>query len=91
MLPEFAYREDKEGNWQGLLTNIEKATVVTTAVYSKEALPQSGDAIQGVLMKGTLSGVGIPTENMKWHHFSEVNRTTDEKRKEFLDELPLKV
>ena len=88
LLPKFAYYEDKDENWQGLLTSIEKVTLITTATYSKESLTEYGDAIQGVFMNSTLRGVGIPMENMKWIHFSEVNRTTDERRKEFLKQLP---
>lgn len=88
LLPQFAYKEDSAGNWQSLLTHIEKTTVVTTATYSKEALTEYGDAIEGIFMNSTLSGVGIPKENMKWIHFSEVNRTTDERRRAFLKDLP---
>lgn len=87
-LPKFAYQEDHSGNWQPLLTHIKKATVVTTATYSKESLTKYGDAIEGVLMNSTLNMVGIPKDHMKWIHFSEVNRTTDERRKAFLKELP---
>ncbi len=87
-LPKFAYQEDRDGNWQGLLTNIKKATVVTTATYSKESLTTYGDVIQGVFMNSTLRSVGIPIEKMKWIYFSEVNITTDERKKEFLEQLP---
>lgn len=86
LLPKFTYLEDKEGNWKPLLTNIKKVTVVTTAVYSKEGLQPS--AIEEVFMNKTLKGIGIPKENMKWFHFSEVNRTTDKRRKEFLKKIP---
>ncbi|MDG4969513.1 NAD(P)H-dependent oxidoreductase [Lactococcus lactis] len=58
-LPQFAYTEDEEGNWEGLLKHIQKVTLVTTATYSKEALTKNGDAIQGVFMNSTLRGVGI--------------------------------
>lgn len=74
--------------WQALLTYIEKTTVITTSTYSKESLTEYGDAVEGVLMNSTLNGVGIPQKNMKWIHFSQVNRTTDERRKAFLKELP---
>ncbi|NJE64396.1 hypothetical protein E0L10_09710 [Enterococcus durans] len=87
-LPKFAYQEDRDGNWQGLLTNIKKATVVTTATYSKESLTTYGDVIQGVFMNSTLRSVGIPIEKMKWIYFSEVNITTNERKKEFLEQLP---
>lgn len=88
LLPHFAYYEDDQGSWHALLTNIKKATLVTTAAYSKKELTKYGDAIQGVFMNSTLSGIGIPMENMKWIHFSEVNRTTDESRKDFLKQVP---
>lgn len=87
-LPKFAYLEDANGNWQGLLTNIEKVSVITTATYTKEELIKNDDVIQGVFMNSTLNGVGISKENMKWIHFGRVNRTTNERREKFLKLVP---
>lgn len=89
MLPHFAYSEDEDGNWAGLLTNIKKVTTITTSTLSKEDLIEYGNAIEGVLMGGTFVHLGILKQNMKWEHFSEVNRTTNEKRTSFLKEVPL--
>lgn len=89
LLPNFAYLEDKEGNyWKPLLTNIKKATVITTAPSSKELISYAGNAIEGILINSALVSIGIPQEHMKWIHFPEVKQTTTEKRKEFLEQLP---
>ena len=36
MLKKFAYQVDEQGTWTGLLTNIKKVTVITTASMTKE-------------------------------------------------------
>ena len=89
LLPNYAYLEDKAGDyWKPLLTNIKKATVITSAPSPKEVLTKAGNAVQGILIDSALVSVGIPRENMKWIHFADVNRTTETKRKEFLEEVP---
>lgn len=87
MLANFAYNEDN--GWTGLLTNIKKATVITTSTVTQEYLEtESGDPIQGVFINRTLADMGINPQNNKWIHFGKVNITTDEARTEFLNNLP---
>ncbi|WP_252898938.1 hypothetical protein [Secundilactobacillus odoratitofui] len=87
MLKGFAYTEDPE--WRGLLTYINKATVITTATLTKDYLrQQSGDPIQGNLINRTLADIGIDSTKTNWIHFGEVNLTTDDVRKQFLTDLP---
>lgn len=87
MLKGFAYTEDPE--WRGLLTYINKATVITTATLTKDYLrQQSGDPIQGNLINRTLADIGIDPTKTNWIHFGEVNLTTDDVRKQFLTDLP---
>lgn len=87
MLKGLAYTEDPE--WRGLLTYINKATVITTATLTKDYLrQQSGDPIQGNLINRTLADIGIDPTKTNWIHFGEVNLTTDDVRKQFLTDLP---
>jgi len=87
MLKDFAYNEDD--GWKGLLTYIKKVTVITTSTVTKDYLKNDcGDPIQGVFINRTLVDLGISAKNVKWIHFGEITTTTDEKRTEFLDNLP---
>lgn len=87
MLSGFAY--DESNGWKGLLTNIKKATVITTSTITKEYLEKEcGNPIQDVFINRTLSDMGIDPRTVKWIHFGEVNVTTDQAREEFLDKLP---
>lgn len=87
MLKDFAYVEDP--NWRGLLTYINKATVITTATITKDYLRhESGDPIQGNLINRTFSDIGIDPAKTNWIHFGKVNLTTDNVRKQFLADLP---
>ncbi len=90
MLSGFGFQEDKQtGALIGLLTNIKKTTVISTSTTDKEYIEsEAGNAIQGVFINRTLADLGIKNEYTKWIHFSRVNLTTDEKRKEFLEEIP---
>lgn len=89
MLSGFAFLEDKTtGALKGLLTNIEKATVISTSTTDKDYIEsEAGNAIQGVFINRTLADLGIKNEYTKWIHFSGVNLTTDEKRKQFLRQI----
>lgn len=92
MLNGFGYSEDERGNLTGLLTNIQKTTVITTSTADKEYLEtEGGNAIQGVFINRTLADLGIKNEHTKWIPFGRVNLTTDENRKLFLEELPQKI
>ncbi|MDN4636466.1 NAD(P)H-dependent oxidoreductase [Bacillus altitudinis] len=89
MLSGFAFIEDQNtGTLQGLLTNIKKTTVISTSTTDKEYIEsEAGNAIQSVFIDRTLADLGIKNESTNWIHFSRVNLTTDEKRKQFLKEI----
>lgn len=89
MLSGFAFIEDQNtGTLQGLLTNIKKTTVISTSTTDKEYIEsEAGNAIQSVFIDRTLADLEIKNESTKWIHFSRVNLTTDEKRKQFLKEI----
>lgn len=89
MLSGFAFIEDQNtGTLQGLLTNIKKTTVISTSTTDKEYIEsEAGNAIQSVFIDRTLADLGLKNESTKWIHFSRVNLTTDEKRKQFLKEI----
>ncbi|MCM3064479.1 NAD(P)H-dependent oxidoreductase [Bacillus altitudinis] len=89
MLSGFAFIEDQNtGTLKGLLTNIKKTTVISTSTTDKEYIEsEAGNAIQSVFINRTLADLGIKNESTKWIHFSRVNLTTDEKRKQFLKEI----
>ncbi|PAF34062.1 flavodoxin, partial [Terribacillus saccharophilus] len=93
MLSGFAFLEDKEtGELKGLLTNIRKTTVISTSTTDKEYIEsEGGNAIQGVFINRTLADLGLKNEYTNWIHFSGVNLTTDEKRRQFLEEIPQKL
>lgn len=87
MLKGFAYEEDS--GWRGLLTYIHKATVITTATYSKAYFQQhSGDPIQSNLIDRTFADIGIDPQKSQWIHLGEANTTTDAVRHRFLVDLP---
>ncbi|MBR0629404.1 hypothetical protein HER23_15400 [Bacillus altitudinis S70-5-12] len=89
MLSGFAFIEDQNtGTLKGLLTNIKKTTVISTSTTDKEYIEsEAGNAIQSVFINRTLADLGLKNESTKWIHFSRVNLTTDEKRKQFLKEI----
>ncbi|MCY7714922.1 NAD(P)H-dependent oxidoreductase [Bacillus altitudinis] len=89
MLRGFAFTEDQHaGALKGLLTNIKKTTVISTSTTDKEYIEsEAGNAIQSVFIDRTLADLGMKNESTKWIHFSRVNLTTDEKRKQFLKEI----
>lgn len=89
MLSGFAFIEDQNtGTLKGLLTNIKKTTVISTSTTDKKYIEsEAGNAIQSVFINRTLADVGLKNESTKWIHFSRVNLTTDEKRKQFLKEI----
>ncbi|MEC3735515.1 NAD(P)H-dependent oxidoreductase [Bacillus safensis] len=89
MLRGFAFLEDKNtGALKGLLTNIKKTTVISTSTTDKDYIEsEGGNAIQSVFINRTLADLGIKNESTQWIHFSGVNLTTDEKRKQFLKEI----
>ncbi|WP_285527313.1 NAD(P)H-dependent oxidoreductase [Bacillus altitudinis] len=89
MLSGFAFIEDQNtGTLQGLLTNIKKTTVISTSTTDKDYIEsEAGNAIQSVFINRTLADLGLKNESTKWIHFSRVNLTTDEKRKQFLKDI----
>lgn len=87
MLKGFAYEEDPE--WRGLLTYINKATVITTATITKtDLITTSGNPIQGNLINRVFADISIAPANTNWIHFGEANITTDAVRQQFLADLP---
>ncbi|MCY7439730.1 NAD(P)H-dependent oxidoreductase [Bacillus altitudinis] len=89
MLSGFAFIEDQHtGALKGLLTNIKKTIVISTSTTDKDYIEsEAGNAIQSVFINRTLADLGLKNESTKWIHFSRVNLTTDEKRKQFLKEI----
>jgi len=87
MLKGFAYAEDPD--LRGLLHNIRRATVITTATMTKaELINDAGDPIQSNLIGQTFPGIGIAPQTAHWIHLGEANTTTDAVRKQFLADLP---
>lgn len=87
MLKGFAYEETPI--WRGLLTYIHKATVITTATYSKAYFQtHAGDPIQRNLIDRTFADIGIDPQKSQWIHLGEANTTTDAVRHQFLTDLP---
>jgi len=87
MLRGFAYNEAPE--WHGLLTYIQKATVITTATLTKDYLKkESGDPIQGNLINRVFTDIGIDPNQTNWIHLGEANTTSDAVRQQFLTDLP---
>lgn len=87
MLRGFAYHESPE--WRGLLTWINKATVITTSTVTKAYLQTAaGDPIQGNLINRVMADLGIDPQTINWLHFGEANTTTDAVRQKFLADLP---
>ncbi|WP_125714109.1 NAD(P)H-dependent oxidoreductase [Agrilactobacillus yilanensis] len=87
MLKNFAYIEEPE--WQGKLTYIKHATVITTATMTKKYIEQeAGDPIQRNLIDRVFTDIGITPDRSTWLHFGEVNLTTDQVRQSFLERIP---
>ncbi|PWG00412.1 NAD(P)H-dependent oxidoreductase [Levilactobacillus bambusae] len=85
MLKNFAYEEP----WRGLLANIQRTTVISTATVTKDYLTtEAGDPIQGVLINRVFADLGIDPKTTRWIHLGEANVTTDAVRNKFLRELP---
>ncbi|MDH6365850.1 NAD(P)H dehydrogenase (quinone) [Enterococcus sp. PF1-24] len=86
LLNHFAYIDTKTGV-AGKLTNITKATVITTSKAPTWYLKWfGGNAINKVLIKSTLKGIGI--KNAKWINMDKINSSTLEQRQAFLTQLP---
>ncbi|MGY3778511.1 NAD(P)H-dependent oxidoreductase [Isobaculum melis] len=85
MLNHFSYEEGKLG-LVGQLTQIKKATIITTATSPKWYLRYfKGNYVKNILMKGTLKDMGI--KKMKWLHVGNVKGITQIKRQKFLANL----
>lgn len=81
MLMNFAYRQ-KEIGIEGLLTNIKKAKIITTATTPKFIMRIAGF---GITMKmGILGGIGV--KKSKWEHHS-FTKDSKEKREKFLEKI----
>ncbi|AUI71909.1 NAD(P)H-dependent oxidoreductase [Companilactobacillus alimentarius] len=84
MLSGFAYDETAE--WKGLLTNIERAVVITTSATTKDYLVNNcGDPIQNVFIKRTLVDVGLNPKETRWIHVGKVNQISADERQKFLN------
>lgn len=86
MLKKFAYSEEN-GEWTGLLTNITKVNVITTASMTKKDLVETGNAIQGVFLDSILTSLGISNQNMQWIHLGEITDPNNDNRIKFLESL----
>lgn len=84
-LKNFAYKYGENG-MQGLLTNINKALVLTTSQaltgYIKEGL---GDPINNLFINGALKSVGV--KNATWLNCQRTSTGSDELRKEYLKDV----
>lgn len=88
MLHGFAYDSTREVPWEGLLTYINKVTVITTSTARKEYLQNNcGDPIQGVFINRTLDDLGITPDKTKWIHYEKVDRSPRAAHEEFLQQL----
>ncbi len=82
MLKNFSYVETKYG-LKGLLTHINKTTVITTSEYPTWYLKLlSGNPIKGTFIKKTLKSVGL--KNIKWFNSEYTTSGKKEKRINFL-------
>ncbi|AKP67141.1 NAD(P)H-dependent oxidoreductase [Companilactobacillus ginsenosidimutans] len=88
MLHGFAYDSTDEIPWQGLLSYINRVTVITTSTVTKDYLvEQCGNPIQGVFINRTLDDLGILPEKSNWIHYGKVDKTPKENHVNFLNEL----
>lgn len=89
MLNHFSYEEEKLG-LIGQLTQIKKATIITTATSPKWYLRYfKGNYIKKIFIKGTLKDMGI--KKMKWLHVGNVKGITQIRRQQFLANLATKL
>ena len=86
LLKTFAYVENPStGLLQGLL-NIDEAMVISTSTAPTFYLRYfCGNTIGGAMLGHTLKGVGA--KRRRWVNCARANKTTDAKRKAFLEEL----
>lgn len=85
MLKNFSYVETKYG-LKGLLTHINKTTVITTSEYPTWYMKfLLGNPIKGIFIKRTLKGVGI--KNVKWLNSDYTTSGKNERRKKFLQKV----
>ncbi len=85
LLKQFAYVGTNTGV-KGLLTNIRKATAITTAVSAKWYLKYfCGNPIEGVFLKTTMKAIGI--KRVKWLHSSDISRNDTVKRNKFIQRI----
>ena len=85
MLNQFSHINTPTGV-KGLLTNIEKVTVITTSKSPTWYLKYfGGNAIKKVLIKSTLKTIGI--NKSKWVNLDEIDQSSTEKRTKFLNRL----
>ncbi|CBL92471.1 NAD(P)H dehydrogenase [Leuconostoc gasicomitatum] len=80
----FAYVSGRTGV-KGLLTNIYSAEVITTSTSPKFYIKYfSGNCINGSV-RSTLKQIGV--KKFSWKHLGNINNSTNEKRKKFLQSL----
>ncbi|MBR8535612.1 NAD(P)H-dependent oxidoreductase [Carboxylicivirga sediminis] len=85
MLKNFSYVETKYG-LKGMLTHINKTTVITTSEYPTWYLKfLSGNPIKGIFINKTLKGVGL--KNIKWLNSEYTTTGKIERRKKFLQKV----
>ena len=85
MLKNFAYKESATG-LIGQLSHITKVTIVTTSEGPTWYIKYfKGNFVKGVLIRGILRDIGI--KNTKWINFSNIKKSSKEKRLKFLEDL----
>lgn len=86
MIDKFAFEADSKGKLHGKLTNIKRATLISTSEiptwYMKYV---AGDSIRRPFMSTTLKDVGI--HNSKWFNKGRVGSSTDASRKDFINKI----
>ncbi len=86
MLKDFAYTETKSRLLKGLLTHINKTTVITTSGGPTWYLKLfGGNTIKKVFIKSTLKAVGI--KNAKWINCSKTLPNNNTEREKFLEKI----
>ena len=85
MLKNFAYKEVNLG-LQGLLTHIQKTTVITTSNSPKIYIQLfGGNPIKGGLIKRVFKDLGI--RNVSWFHCGDTKKEALNKRKAFIEKV----
>lgn len=74
MLPNVSYDSDDNGLLTGKLTNIKRATVLTTAGLSKKHFQQINAAnVESTLINVIFKDLGIGHQSIRWFHYDTIH------------------